>query len=82
MLRLRMFDFDLKQNWEVGSTSAEVLPTSTVVPTLPPCLGEDESILYDHWTESKAKIINAGININSREALRILLDSFAEKLGA
>ncbi len=81
MLRLRIFDFDLKHNWEVSSASAEVLPTSTVVPTLPPCLGENDSILNDHWAESKILIINAGINVNSREAVRILVNSFAGKLG-
>ncbi len=81
VLRLRIFDFDLKQNWEVGSASAEVLLTSTVVPTLPLCLGENDNILNDHWAESKIQIINAGNIVNSREAVRILANSFERKLG-
>jgi hypothetical protein len=82
-LRLRIFDFDLKYNWEVGSTLAVVHPTSTVVnrPSLPPCLGESDEILNNHWEQSKIKLIDAGINVNSREAVCILVDSFAGKLG-
>ena len=52
-----------------------------MVPTLPPCLGENDSILDEHWAESKVKKKNAGINVNSGEAMRILVDSFARKLG-
>ena len=52
-----------------------------MVPTLPPCLGENDSILNDHWAESKIQITNPGINVNSRAAVRILVNSFAGKLG-
>ncbi len=52
-----------------------------MVPTLPPCLGENDSISNDHWAESKIQIINAGIDVNSREVVRILVNSFAGKLG-
>jgi hypothetical protein len=52
-----------------------------VVPTLPPCHGETDSILDDHWAESKKQITNAGIDVNSRAAVRIMVGSFAGKLG-
>jgi hypothetical protein len=83
-LILRIVDFDLKYNWEVGSTLAVVLPTSILVtrPTLPPCLGESDEILDDHWEQSKRKLIDAGINANSREAVCILVDFFVGKLGS
>ena len=81
VLRIRIFAFELKQNWEVGSASAEVHHASTVVLTLPPCHGETDSILDDHWAESKILITNAGIDANSRAAVRIMVGSFAGKLG-
>ncbi len=52
-----------------------------MVPTRPSCLGETDSILDDHWAESKIQITNPGINVNSRAAVRILVNSFAGKLG-
>ncbi len=80
LLRLKIFDFDLNHNWEVGSTLAVVLPTSTIVPTLPPYLGKSDGNLDDHWAESKLKIIDTEINVNSREAVRILVDFFEGRL--
>jgi hypothetical protein len=80
VLRIRIFAFELKQNWEVGSTSAEVHPTSTVVPTLPPCHGETDSILDDHWAESKKQIANSGIDVNSRASVRIMVVPSQENL--
>ena len=83
-LRLRIFYFNLNYNWEVGSTLAVVFPTSTVVtrPTLPPCLGQSDEVLDEHWEQSKLKLIDAGINVDSREAVCILVDFFVGKLGS
>jgi hypothetical protein len=81
--KLKIFDFDLMYNWEVGSILAVVLPTTTVInrPDLPPCLGESDEIFNNHWGQFKLKLIDAGINVNSREVVCILVDSFAGKLG-
>ncbi len=61
-----------------------VLPTSTTVtrPTFPSFLDESDEILDDYYAQSKLKIIDAGIRINSRKAVHILVDSFARKLGS
>ena len=84
-LRLRISDSDLRYNWKVGSALTVALPTSTNAvatrPTLPLCFGETDEIIDDHWVKSKTSIIDAGINVNSREAVCILVDSFAGKLG-
>jgi hypothetical protein len=55
--RLRRFDFDLKYNREVGSTSTIVLPMSNAILrfSLPPCMGEIDEILGNHREQSKRK---------------------------
>ncbi len=52
-----------------------------MVPTILPCQGKTDSILDDHWAESKILITNAGIDVNSRASVRIMVGSFTGKLG-
>jgi hypothetical protein len=82
-LRLRIFNFDLQYNWEVGSTYEVAHSTSTVVPRLSitSCMGKKNEVLDKHREQSKIQLNDSGININSRETVCILVDSFAEKLG-
>jgi hypothetical protein len=82
-IRLRICNYDLGNNWSVGSTPVVVPPTTKVLQiSLPHCSGESEEIVDDHWIHAKRKLKRARIDINSREAVGILVDSFARKLGS
>jgi hypothetical protein len=43
-------------------------------------LGESNDSLDDHLTQSKIKLNDSGINVNSREVECVFVDSFARKL--
>jgi hypothetical protein len=79
-IRLRICDYDLENNWVVISTHVVVMSTTEGSRlSLPLCLGESDEIIDDHWIHAKQKLKRARIYVNSREAVGILVDSFAEK---
>ena len=60
-----------------------VRSTTKVLRISPPhCSGESDEIIDDHWIHAKRKLKRTRIDINFREAVGILVDSFAEKLGS
>ena len=77
-IRLMICDYDLESNQAEISTHV-VLPSTTEVSrlSLPLCLGESDEIIDDRWIHAQRKIQRARIDANSRQALGILVDSFA-----
>ena len=78
-IRLRIWDYDLEGNWAVVST--HVVGPSTTKFRLPHCLSKSNEIIDDYWIRSNRQLKCARINVNYREALGILVDSFEGKLG-
>jgi len=58
-----------------GTSTTEVSRLS-----LPLRLGESDEIIADHWIHAKRKLKRARVDVNSREAVGILVDSFTRKL--
>ena len=82
-IRLRIWDYDLGINWSVVSTPVVVPSTTEVLQiSLPHCSGKSDKIIDDHWIHAKRKLKCARVNVYSREAVSILVDSFAGKLGS
>jgi hypothetical protein len=82
-VRLRICDNDLGNDWAIVSTHI-VVPSTTDVSrlSLSLCLGGSDENIDDHWIHAKRKLKRARIDVNSREAVGILVDSFVGKLGS
>jgi len=78
VIRFRICDYDLENNGAVVSTLA-VVPSTTEVSrlSLPLCLGKNNEIIDDNWIHAKRKLKRARNDVNSRETVGILVDSFA-----